>query len=161
MHDFFSGQRPPAHPTRNNSAGALGEGSFPQPAQAALARSLSIASSCDSHRMGRGGESTAASGQRGVHDVEPRIPATFSPSISTQARAERVSIMRTMALGLIRFYQGCLSPTLPSACRFFPSCSAYAYEAVEKWGVRKGVWMALQRLIRCRPWGGRGYDPVP
>ncbi len=68
--------------------------------------------------------------------------------------------MKSLALGLIRFYQGCVSPTLPAACRYHPSCSAYAYEAVEKWGVWHGGRIALRRLWRCRPWGGYGYDPV-
>ncbi|MGH9580689.1 MAG: membrane protein insertion efficiency factor YidD, partial [Terriglobales bacterium] len=64
--------------------------------------------------------------------------------------------MKSLALGLIRFYQASLSPVLPSSCRYFPSCSAFAYEAVEKWGLQHGVKMALQRLLRCRPWGGHG-----
>ena len=69
--------------------------------------------------------------------------------------------MRSAALALIRFYQVCLSPTLPSSCRYHPSCSAYAYEAVEKWGLWRGTEMAFRRLLRCRPLGGHGYDPVP
>lgn len=69
--------------------------------------------------------------------------------------------MKFVVLGLIRFYQACLSPAMPSACRFYPSCSAYAYEAVEKWGVWRGVRLALGRLLRCRPWGAYGCDPVP
>ena len=69
--------------------------------------------------------------------------------------------MRLVALALIRFYQACLSPTLPSSCRYYPSCSAYAYEAVQKWGARRGVMMALGRVLRCRPFAGHGYDPVP
>jgi hypothetical protein len=69
--------------------------------------------------------------------------------------------MRLLALGMIRFYQACLSPVLPSACRFHPSCSAYAFEAVEQWGVWKGGRIALVRLLRCRPGGRFGYDPVP
>jgi putative membrane protein insertion efficiency factor len=71
-------------------------------------------------------------------------------------------LLKYLALGLIRFYQACLSPVMPSACRFHPSCSAYAFEAVEKWGVIKGGRLALGRLLRCRPWSGSfGYDPVP
>ncbi|HVA00230.1 MAG TPA: membrane protein insertion efficiency factor YidD [Terriglobia bacterium] len=66
-----------------------------------------------------------------------------------------------LALGLIRFYQACLSPIVPSSCRYYPSCSAYAYEAVEKWGAWQGSKLAVQRLVRCRPWGGGGFDPVP
>ncbi|MGD1157113.1 MAG: membrane protein insertion efficiency factor YidD [Terriglobia bacterium] len=69
--------------------------------------------------------------------------------------------MKFLVLGLIRFYQTCFSPALPSACRFYPSCSAYAYEAVEKWGVWRGVRLALGRLLRCRPWGAYGCNPVP
>jgi hypothetical protein len=69
--------------------------------------------------------------------------------------------MKFVALGMIRFYQACLSPVMPSACRFQPSCSAYAYEAVEKWGARRGARLALGRLLRCRPWGNFGHDPVP
>ena len=69
--------------------------------------------------------------------------------------------MKSVALGLIRFYQACLSPTLPSTCRYHPSCSAYAYEAIEKWGMRRGAWMTMRRVLRCAPWGGYGCDPVP
>ncbi len=69
--------------------------------------------------------------------------------------------MKFTALGFIRFYQACLSPVLPSTCRFYPTCSAYAHEAVEKWGLRQGVRMAFRRLLRCHPWGGHGYDAVP
>ncbi len=68
--------------------------------------------------------------------------------------------MRLAALVLIRFYQTCISPALPSSCRYYPSCSAYAHEAVEKWGLARGAMMACRRLMRCRPFGGRGYDPV-
>ncbi|MCL5670760.1 MAG: membrane protein insertion efficiency factor YidD [Acidobacteria bacterium] len=66
-----------------------------------------------------------------------------------------------LLLELIRFYQICLSPVIPSACRFYPSCSAYAYEAVTKWGPWQGTRLAVRRLLRCRPWGSHGYDPVP
>jgi putative membrane protein insertion efficiency factor len=69
--------------------------------------------------------------------------------------------MRLAALTLIRFYQACLSPALPSSCRYYPSCSAYAYDAVEKWGVIRGMAMAFRRIGRCRPLAGHGYDPVP
>jgi uncharacterized protein len=69
--------------------------------------------------------------------------------------------MRTLALTLIRFYQSTLSPVFPSFCRYVPSCSSYAYEAIEKWGVTKGLGLVVRRLLRCRPGGGFGYDPVP
>jgi putative membrane protein insertion efficiency factor len=69
--------------------------------------------------------------------------------------------MRTFLLAAIRFYQACISPALPSSCRYYPSCSEYAYAAVEKWGCVLGLKMALARLLRCWPWGGYGCDPVP
>ena len=64
-------------------------------------------------------------------------------------------------LALIRFYQGFISPLMPLGCRFHPSCSHYAYQAIERHGARRGVWLAARRLLRCRPFGPYGYDPVP
>lgn len=64
-------------------------------------------------------------------------------------------------LGLIRFYQVAISPWTPASCRFTPTCSAYAAEAIERHGAGRGSWLAARRLIRCHPWGGKGYDPVP
>lgn len=61
----------------------------------------------------------------------------------------------------IRFYQLCISPLFPPSCRFTPTCSEYARQALIKHGVVKGLWLALRRLLRCHPWGGHGYDPVP
>lgn len=61
----------------------------------------------------------------------------------------------------IRFYQCCISPLFPPACRFTPSCSEYAIQAIRKYGALKGLWLALKRIFRCHPWGGSGYDPVP
>lgn len=62
---------------------------------------------------------------------------------------------------LIRFYRAAISPMLPPACRYTPTCSAYAEEAVRRFGAARGSWLALRRLGRCHPWGGSGYDPVP
>jgi putative membrane protein insertion efficiency factor len=61
----------------------------------------------------------------------------------------------------IRIYQRYLSPLLGKNCRFEPTCSHYTVEAIEQWGVLKGGWMGLRRIMRCHPWGGLGYDPVP
>lgn len=69
--------------------------------------------------------------------------------------------MRTLALMLLRFYKRYLSPLLPSACRFEPTCSVYMYQAIEKYGVIRGGWMGLKRLGRCQPFHPGGYDPVP
>ncbi|MGH9377556.1 MAG: membrane protein insertion efficiency factor YidD [Terriglobia bacterium] len=69
--------------------------------------------------------------------------------------------MRSLPLALIRAYQVFVSPALPSACRFYPTCSEYAREAIENWGVWRGSWLALRRLARCHPLGGHGLDPAP
>lgn len=69
--------------------------------------------------------------------------------------------MKWLLLRLITGYQSTISRILPAACRFEPSCSHYAYEAVETHGAARGTWLAARRLSRCRPGGGSGYDPVP
>jgi putative membrane protein insertion efficiency factor len=69
--------------------------------------------------------------------------------------------MRHVAKFLIRVYQTTLSPLLGPACRFHPSCSQYALEAIDRFGCRKGGWLAVKRLCRCHPWHPGGYDPVP
>jgi putative membrane protein insertion efficiency factor len=61
----------------------------------------------------------------------------------------------------IRLWQLGPSRILPPSCRFAPSCSAYAIEAIQRHGVSKGLWLAVRRIGRCHPWGGSGYDPVP
>lgn len=61
----------------------------------------------------------------------------------------------------IHFYRLCISPLLPPCCRFQPTCSQYALEALRKHGALKGGYLAVRRILRCHPWGGSGYDPVP
>ena len=70
-------------------------------------------------------------------------------------------MMRKAALGLITLYQRAVSPYWPASCRYAPTCSNYAREAVSAHGTAKGGWLAAKRLARCGPWGGSGYDPVP
>lgn len=62
---------------------------------------------------------------------------------------------------LVRFYQVAISPLKPPTCRFNPTCSTYALEALKKYGLLKGGRLVLRRIMRCHPWGGSGYDPVP
>lgn len=61
----------------------------------------------------------------------------------------------------IYFYRLCISPLLPPSCRFTPTCSEYAVQAIRRHGPFKGTWLAVRRILRCRPGGGSGYDPVP
>lgn len=61
----------------------------------------------------------------------------------------------------IHFYRACISPMLPPSCRYTPTCSQYALEALQVHGPIRGTWLAIKRIARCHPWGGSGYDPVP
>ena len=69
--------------------------------------------------------------------------------------------MKLVLKALIRGYQLLISPLLPATCRYTPTCSSYALTAVEQFGVLRGGWMALKRIVRCNPWHEGGYDPVP
>lgn len=70
-------------------------------------------------------------------------------------------MMKKILIFLIKFYRDFLSPLKPPSCRFVPTCSEYAWIAVERYGVLKGGWMALRRILRCHPFHKGGYDPVP
>jgi len=69
--------------------------------------------------------------------------------------------MKTLALWLIRLYQRTISRGLPPSCRFVPSCSEYAYQAIDKYGLIRGGWLGIKRIVRCHPLNPGGYDPVP
>ena len=69
--------------------------------------------------------------------------------------------MKKVALALIRFYQIKISASTPPSCRYTPSCSQYTYEAIERFGVIKGVWLGTKRIARCHPFKAGGYDPIP
>jgi putative membrane protein insertion efficiency factor len=69
--------------------------------------------------------------------------------------------MKPIALFALRLYKRFLSPLLPTACRFEPTCSVYMYHAIDRYGVLKGGWMGLKRIARCQPFHPGGYDPVP
>lgn len=69
--------------------------------------------------------------------------------------------MRKILVLLVRGYQVAISPLLPSSCRYYPSCSAYAVEALERHGAIRGSWLAIRRIARCHPFKPGGYDPVP
>ncbi|MCP4457826.1 MAG: membrane protein insertion efficiency factor YidD [Cytophagales bacterium] len=70
-------------------------------------------------------------------------------------------LLRKLFTFPVIFYQYAISPLFPSTCRFTPTCSHYAKDAIMKHGIFKGTWLGMKRVGRCHPWGGQGYDPVP
>jgi uncharacterized protein len=82
-------------------------------------------------------------------------------AVVDRASAGRRRPVRRALLGAIAFYSRAISPALPPRCRFYPTCSAYAAEAVELHGAGRGSWLALRRLVKCAPWHPGGIDPVP
>ena len=70
-------------------------------------------------------------------------------------------LLTGLLLLLIHFYRYCISPLTPPSCRYTPTCSEYAVQALRKHGPLRGSWLAVKRIMRCHPWGGSGYDPVP
>ena len=71
------------------------------------------------------------------------------------------NIFKQLFILPIKFYQRCISPLLPAVCRYTPTCSHYAVDAIQAYGPLKGTWMGIKRIVSCNPWGGHGYDPVP
>ncbi|HEU5087583.1 MAG TPA: membrane protein insertion efficiency factor YidD [Roseiflexaceae bacterium] len=69
--------------------------------------------------------------------------------------------MRWLLLHIIRFYQRFISPLTPPSCIYTPTCSNYTFQAIEKYGALKGVYLGVRRILRCHPWAQGGYDPVP
>ncbi len=69
--------------------------------------------------------------------------------------------MKRLVLGLIRFYKRFVSPLLPPSCIYYPTCSEYTYQAIEKYGILRGSWMGFLRILRCNPFARGGHDPVP
>lgn len=161
MHGLLPTQWITAIPFWRHHANAPGECRIAQSAQAPSARSFPTAPRRPGRWLGHSGESPRVGGEGPFSEFgEGSAEAIPKPTTAGKFRGV-ASQVKFVILGLIKFYQACLSPAIPSSCRFFPSCSAYAYEAVESWGVRRGLRLALGRLMRCRPYGGQGFDPVP
>ncbi len=85
----------------------------------------------------------------------------MSPAASPGPARPEQTLLKQGALLALTWYKKAVSPYLPSACRYEPTCSRYSFEAIERYGVLKGSWFTVKRLSRCHPLGGRGYDPVP
>ena len=82
-------------------------------------------------------------------------------AVSYSGKAGMKKILSYLLLLPVYFYRGYISPMTPPSCRFVPTCSEYAIEAIKKHGPFKGLYLAVRRILRCHPWGGSGYDPVP
>jgi uncharacterized protein len=79
----------------------------------------------------------------------------------TKIRDILKNILTGFLMLLVKFYQYVISPLIPASCRYTPTCSEYSMQALKKYGPFKGLWLSLKRILRCNPWGGSGYDPVP
>ena len=95
-----------------------------------------------------------------IIDRPDLTPAT-SDGVAPGTLEHRESLAVRTLVAPIRFYQRFVSPALPPMCRYTPSCSAYAVDALKQHGVLRGLWLAVCRLARCHPWHAGGYDPVP
>jgi putative membrane protein insertion efficiency factor len=88
--------------------------------------------------------------------MRPAVDRALAAGIELARRAAVFAVLLP-----VRVYRYAVSPYMPMNCRYWPSCSAYAVEAVQRHGPVGGAWLALRRILRCHPWGGWGYDPVP
>ena len=91
-------------------------------------------------------------------EVEEKVKKLL---VSYSGKAGMKKILSYLLLLPVYFYRGYISPMTPPSCRFVPTCSEYAIEAIKKHGPFKGLYLAVRRILRCHPWGGSGYDPVP
>jgi putative membrane protein insertion efficiency factor len=91
--------------------------------------------------------------------ARPAVALSFDSS--SDQREELISFMKQFFLFWIRLYKKILSPFLGVNCRFYPTCSEYLYESVSKYGLARGCWLGLKRLLRCHPFHEGGLDPVP
>ncbi|PYU50195.1 MAG: membrane protein insertion efficiency factor YidD [Acidobacteria bacterium] len=104
----------------------------------------------------------ACAEERVIHSCEVASGTSPDSSLDTVPTQERTSTGVRAALFAVRFYKAYLSILFAGSCRFEPTCSRYAYEAIERFGVARGIWLGLKRLLRCHPLSRRfGYDPVP
>ena len=134
--------------------------------RSAFARS-DVKSLCHSEARAAGLPVAALTGRSPRHSEELTVFGA-TRNLSRDASEDKSAATSLKATGVTRFlllalraYQACLSPLMPSACKFYPTCSQYAVEAVTRFGARRGAWLALKRLLRCRPFSHGGFDPVP
>src|SRR5579875_2550237 len=141
MHHFLPLERLTSHAPGHHNAEGAWKGSGSQPDSAPLARGFSAEPGGDPARV--------------------RNSAFISKRTTLRLRSTASRVIQLTVLSLIRTYQVFFSPLFLPACRYQPTCSVYAYEAVQEWGVWSGLGISLRRLLRCHPFGAYGYDPAP
>ena len=151
--------RPESSGTHGTGRGRQRCGS--QPGEAPRTGSLPAESGFDSGGLGHRGKPPEGCSHDPFRHSDAGIDAVVPGFTASGTDRGKQGFLKTLVLALIAFYRSSISAAIPSSCRFYPTCSAYAYEAVSRWGVRRGAGMTLRRLLRCRPLGGYGYDPVP
>ena len=165
MHDFLPLERVASHAPRNHRSKGCWELRNPEPHSAAAARGFPAEPGGYCAGVGHRSESAPCSCGASLRGPDERIAAAISWRPAARwfrtLGAAALDMMSRIVLVLIRVYQLLISPALPSSCRFYPTCSAYAYEAVETWGLRRGIWLAVGRIAHCHPFTAGGYDPVP
>jgi len=159
MHHFLSLERLATDALGNYHTEGSWQGGDSQPHSQAPARSFPVEPECNPAWLGHRTESPAHCREASHEGPDARNLRPVSVRSWLFLRGSQA--MKGVALGLIRGYQLFISPALAPSCRFYPTCSAYAVEAIEKRGLGRGIWLSLRRLARCHPWGGNGYDPVP
>jgi putative membrane protein insertion efficiency factor len=161
MHRLLSTERSGRDAPGHHCTQTPGYGRIEESHQAANQGGFSAAPAGAAGRMGHCVEPSSSSRYGRLSHSGAGTATPFSHRVAGSIARGGAYALKLLLLGSIRFYQICLSPIIPSSCRYYPSCSAYAYEAVAKWGAWEGTRLAVRRLLRCRPWGGHGYDPVP
>lgn len=161
MHRLLSTEWPARDASGYYGAEAHRDGCSSESHQAANQRGFPVAPDGTARRLGPCAESAFGSRHGRISSAGAGTIAPFSGRPAAAIIRGAGYALRLFLLGLIRFYQICLSPIIPSSCRYYPTCSAYAFEAVDKWGAWEGTRLAIRRLLHCHPWGGHGYDPVP
>ena len=160
---FSAGERARARPLRNEREEGAGQCRGAQSNAKAHPGSFAIASRGDSAGMGRGDTSEPVRGDAGILEARNGV-AGFAATGEAGGKIEGGTSRRfltQLVLVSVRGYQIFLGPFFGGSCKFHPSCSRYTYEAIERFGVRRGVWLGLKRFLRCRPFSTGGYDPVP
>ncbi len=126
-----------------------------------VVRANSVAAQADSRELGAELDGVLS---RGLARLAQRSQPSSADRGAVMSRGAAATVQRVLAaplIGVIVFYQRVISPMTPPTCRYYPSCSAYALTAIQRFGPFKGTWLAVKRLVRCHPWTAGGVDHVP